>query len=157
MTGQPGRSGGARTGAGRPPGTGGTPGAGRPPGATDVTLSPARLLTPGQKWKFAEKAVQYADQMLQVLVDIALNGESETARILAADKVIDRAMGKAPQHNGRTKADLERVPDRVTKEKIAELIELAATSFGVANDKISEENIRDLLKTGRIRVGRPRT
>ena len=92
MTGQPGRSGGARTGAGRPPGTGGTPGAGRPPGATDVTLSPARLLTPGQKWKFAEKAVQYADQMLQVLVDIALNGESETARILAADKVIDRAM-----------------------------------------------------------------
>jgi len=104
MTGQPGRSGGARTGAGRPPGTGGTPGAGRPPGATDVTLSPARLLAPGQKWKFAEKAVQYADQMLQVLVDIALNGESETARILAADKVIDRAMGKAPQHNGRTKA-----------------------------------------------------
>ena len=98
MTGQPGRSGGARTGAGRPPGTGGTPGAGRPPGATDVTLSPARLLTPGQKWKFAEKAVQYADQMLQVLVDIALNSESETARILAADKVIDRAMGKAPQH-----------------------------------------------------------
>ena len=76
MTGQPGRSGGARTAAGRPPGTGGTPGAGRPPGATDVTLSPARLLTPGQKWKFAEKAVQYADQMLQVLVDIALNGES---------------------------------------------------------------------------------
>jgi len=53
--------------------------------------------------------------------------------------------------------DLERVPDRVTKEKIAELIELAATSFGVANDKISDENIRDLLKTGRIRVGRPRT
>jgi hypothetical protein len=27
-----------------------------------------------------------------------LNGESKTARILAADKVIDRAMGKAPQH-----------------------------------------------------------
>ena len=44
------------------------------------------------------EGVQYADQMLQVLVDIALNGESETARILAADKVIDRAMGKTPQH-----------------------------------------------------------
>jgi hypothetical protein len=26
--------------------------------------------------------VQYADQMLQVLVDIALNGQSETARIV---------------------------------------------------------------------------
>jgi hypothetical protein len=33
--------------------------------------------------------------MLQVLVNIALNGESETARILAADKVIDRAMGNS--------------------------------------------------------------
>jgi hypothetical protein len=61
------------------------------------------------------------------------------------------------QADWRAQHDLERVPDRVTKEKIAELIELAATSFGVANDKISEENIRDLLKTGRIRVGRPRT
>ena len=90
MTGQPGRSGGARTGAGRPPGTGGTPGAGRPPGATDVTLSPARLLTPGQKWKFAEKAVQYADQMLQVLVDIALNGESDGIR--------SRKRERAPGH-----------------------------------------------------------
>jgi aconitate hydratase len=33
-------------------------------------------------------AIGVPDQMLQVLVDIALNGESETARILAADKVI---------------------------------------------------------------------
>lgn len=61
------------------------------------------------------------------------------------------------QADWRAQHDLERVPDRVTKEKIAELIELAAASFGVAKDKISEENIRDLLKTGRIRVGRPRT
>jgi hypothetical protein len=36
--------------------------------------------------------------MLEVLVDIALNGESEAARVAAAAKVIDRAMGKAPQH-----------------------------------------------------------
>jgi hypothetical protein len=27
-----------------------------------------------------------------------LHGESEAARVTAADKVIDRAMGKAPQH-----------------------------------------------------------
>src|SRR5271157_1214357 len=74
------------------------PGTGRPKGAHDVTLSPARLVSPGQKWKFAERAVEYADQMLEVLVDIALNGESEAARVAAADKVIDRAMGKAPQH-----------------------------------------------------------
>jgi hypothetical protein len=87
--------GGKREGAGRPPGIA-NPNAGRPKGAHDVTLSPARLV--GQKWKFAERAVEYADQMLEVLVDIALNGESEAARVAAADKVIDRAMGKAPQH-----------------------------------------------------------
>jgi hypothetical protein len=46
MTGQPGRSGGARTGAGRPPGTGGTPGAGRPPGV--IVLSTSR---PAPCWK----------------------------------------------------------------------------------------------------------
>ena len=51
----------------------------------------------------------------------------------------------------------KRVPDSVTKEKITELIELAAANFGVARGKISEERIRDLLKTGRIKVGRSRT
>ena len=68
MTGQPGRSGGVRTGAGRPPGDGNPPGIGRPKGATDVTLSPARLLSPGQKWQFAEKALQYAQEALEGLV-----------------------------------------------------------------------------------------
>jgi hypothetical protein len=51
----------------------------------------------------------------------------------------------------------KRVPDSVTKEKITELIELAAANFGVARGKISEERIRDLLKTGRIKVGRSPT
>jgi hypothetical protein len=68
--------GGKREGADRPPGIA-NPNAGRPKGAHDVTLSPARIVSPGQKWKFAERAVQYADQMLEVLVDIALHGESE--------------------------------------------------------------------------------
>ena len=36
--------------------------------------------------------------MLDVLVHIAKYGESESARVTAADKVLDRAMGKAPQH-----------------------------------------------------------
>ena len=79
MTGQPGRSGGARTGAGRPPGTGGTPGTGRPKGAHDITLSPARLVSPGQKWKYAERALQYADEMLDILVAIARDGETDAA------------------------------------------------------------------------------
>jgi len=36
--------------------------------------------------------------MLEILVDIAENGKSESARIAAADKILDRALGKAPAH-----------------------------------------------------------
>ena len=37
--------------------------------------------------------------MLDVLVNIALDDQApHAARVAAADKVIDRAMGKAPQH-----------------------------------------------------------
>jgi hypothetical protein len=89
--------GGKREGAGRPPGIA-NPNAGRPPGAHDVTLSPARIVSPGQKWAFAEKAVQYAEEMLQRMVDLARNAESEAVRLAAQDKILDRVMGKAPQH-----------------------------------------------------------
>jgi hypothetical protein len=36
--------------------------------------------------------------MLEILVEIAEHGQSETARVSAADKILDRALGKAPQH-----------------------------------------------------------
>ena len=106
MVGKPGRSGGARAnsggareGAGAPPGSGGVrEGAGRPPGTPDSTLAPARIIPTAEKWGFAEKALRHAEDMLDVLVHIAKYGESETARVSAADKVIDRAMGKAPAH-----------------------------------------------------------
>ena len=109
MVGKPGRSGGARAnsggareGAGAPPGSGGVrEGAGRPPGTPDSTLAPARIIPTAEKY-FAEKALRHAEDMLDVLVHIAKYGESETARVSAADKVIDRAMGKALQHTDVT-------------------------------------------------------
>ncbi|MGO8924148.1 MAG: hypothetical protein ACLQF4_14580 [Xanthobacteraceae bacterium] len=73
-------------------------GAGRPPGTPDSTLAPARIIPTAEKWGFAEKALRHAEDMLDVLVHIAKYGESESARVTAADKVLDRAMGKAPQH-----------------------------------------------------------
>jgi hypothetical protein len=97
MTGQPGRSGGKREGAGRPPGITG-PGTGRPKGAHDVTLSPARIVSVGQKWRYAERALQYAYEMLDRMVYLARHAESEAVRLAAQDKILDRAMGKAPQH-----------------------------------------------------------
>jgi hypothetical protein len=72
--------------------------AGRPSGASDATLSAARLISPTQKWAFAEKALQHAERAIEVLVEIMERGESETARVSAANKILDRALGKAPKH-----------------------------------------------------------
>ncbi len=93
MVGMKGRSGGPRANSG-----GAREGAGRPLGVGDATLRPARLIPVEQKWAYAEKALQHAERMLEVLVEIAEHGESEAARVSAADKVLDRALGKAPAH-----------------------------------------------------------
>jgi hypothetical protein len=90
--------GGRREGAGRPPGIS-NPNAGRPPGTTDVTLSPARIVSPGQKWRYAEKALVYAEAMLERMVQLARTAESEAVRLAAQDKILDRALGKAPQQH----------------------------------------------------------
>jgi hypothetical protein len=54
----------------------------------------------------------------------------------------------------RAEQGLKRVPDRVTKEMLDEAIRLVAANFGIAKDEISEETVRDLLKTGRVKLGR---
>ena len=93
MVGTKGHSGGAR------PNTGGArENAGRPPGSGDGTLSAARLIPPAQKWAFSEKALRHADRALEVLLEIMEHGESGAARVSAAGKILDRALGKAPQH-----------------------------------------------------------
>jgi hypothetical protein len=62
-------------------------------------LSAARVLTPGQKWSFAEKALQHAEDALNTMVAIMHDPEAPAAaRIAAAGKILDRAVGKAPQH-----------------------------------------------------------
>jgi hypothetical protein len=87
--------GGKREGAG----SGGVrEGAGRPKNAHDVVLSPSRIVSVGQKWKFAEKFLQYAEEMLDRMVDLARNAQSEAVRLAAQNSIIDRALGKAPQH-----------------------------------------------------------
>ena len=100
MVGKPGRSGGARVGAGAPPGSGGArEGAGRPPGVGDTTSSAARVLRPEQKRAFAENALQYAEDALNTMVAIMRDPEAPaSALIMAADKILNRALGKAPAH-----------------------------------------------------------
>lgn len=63
---------------------GGTrPGAGRKPGAVSQA-----------KRELAEMAKGKAEQALNVLAEIMLNGESEAARVSAANAILDRGYGK---------------------------------------------------------------
>ena len=90
-------------GGGARPNTGGArENAGCPPGSGDGTLSAARLIPPAQKWRSLEKALRHAERALEVLVESMEHGESEAARVGAADKILDRALGKAPQRTDIT-------------------------------------------------------
>lgn len=62
-------------------------GAGRPPGSSNL-----RRGTPSGE--FSDTAKAYSTKALEALVDIAVNGRSELARVSAANSVLDRAFGK---------------------------------------------------------------
>ncbi len=49
------------------------------------------------KQALAEAAREHADTALQVLVSIATNGQSEAARVSAANAILDRAYGRPMQ------------------------------------------------------------
>lgn len=65
-------------------------GAGRPKGAKD-------RLTREAGATISEMARAYTDDALAALVKIARSGESEAARVSAANALLDRAYGKAAQ------------------------------------------------------------
>ena len=72
-------------------------GAGRPTGALNKA-------TKEQGARLSELAKSYTDIAFSTLVDVAMNGSSDTARIAAANSILDRGYG-------RPKADLEQVVD----------------------------------------------
>jgi hypothetical protein len=79
-------------------------GAGRPKGAVDaqprVRIAKSLAL---QRWEFAKRALQYADKMLDRMAEIARDVEApEAVRLSAASKILDRALGKAPEHGDVT-------------------------------------------------------
>lgn len=61
-------------------------GAGRPKGAVNKATASIR-----------EAAQEHSAQALQVLVQVATAGESEAARVAAANSILDRAHGKPAQ------------------------------------------------------------
>jgi hypothetical protein len=54
--------------------------------------------TPDQKLSFTETALDYAFEALQTLVNVMRASDNDAARVSAAGKILDRALGKAPQH-----------------------------------------------------------
>ena len=72
-------------------------GAGRPTGALNKA-------TKEQGARLSELAKSYTDIAFSTLVDVPMNGSSDTARIAAANSILDRGYGKP-------KADLEEVVD----------------------------------------------
>ena len=70
-------------------------GAGRPAGAPNKA-------TREQGGRLSELAKSYTDIAFTTLVDVAMNGSSDTARIAAANSILDRGYGKP-------KADLEEI------------------------------------------------
>lgn len=144
MVGKPGRSGGAREGAGHPKGVPG----GRTEGAVDTTLAPARIIPPAQKWDFAEQALKHAHRMLNILVEIA-NDETQSGstRALAADKVLDRAMGKAPQHIDvaamKHTEIVYRSAEEIRQELIARGVPLALIDYVPPSKKEEDGNGKD--------------
>jgi phage gp46-like protein len=80
-------------------------GAGRPQGAVNKATASIR-----------EAAQEYSAQALQVLVNVATSGESEAARVSAANAILDRAHGKPSQAvelDGTLKATIEAIEWRV--------------------------------------------
>lgn len=69
-------------------------GAGRPKGAVNKATADIR-----------EAAREYSERALMVLVQVATAGESEAARVAAANAILDRAHGKPRQTSEVTGAD----------------------------------------------------
>lgn len=72
-------------------------GAGRPVGSPNKA-------TRQQGARLSELAKSYTDIAFSTLLDVAMNGSSDTARIAAANSILDRGYGKP-------KADVEEVVD----------------------------------------------
>ena len=64
----------------------GKPGPGRPKGSRNKTTEQLRAA-----------AQKYTDDALKVLHQIAMRGESDSARVAAASALLDRGWGKPPQ------------------------------------------------------------
>jgi transposase-like protein len=81
------------------PGNGGArEGAGRPAGSVEKVMRPSKLSLAERKWDYAEKAFDYAEEALDVLAELMRSSEVDSVKLGAVREILNRALGKAPQH-----------------------------------------------------------
>ncbi len=94
------------------------PGAGRKPGSKPKA-------TKDQKATLADQARVHSKLALDTLAKIAKDGQSESARVMASNSILDRAYGKPTQsheHTGRGGGPISTVDlTKATDEQIAAL------------------------------------
>lgn len=99
-------------------------GAGRPKGARNAA-------TKDQVASISELAREHTDTALATLAQIATTGESEAARVSAANALLDRGYGKPTQAMDHTSSDGTMTPkpaidaSKLSKSTLEELAELA--------------------------------
>jgi hypothetical protein len=86
----------------------------------------------------SDLAKQYTDVALNVLVDVAKGGESESARVAAANAILDRAYGKPSQSHQHTGPNGGPIPTvdltNATDEDLDRLEALFGPLAGTAGD-----------------------
>lgn len=112
------------------------PGAGRPSGARSRATKQAKAT-------LSELAQKHTATALQVLVDVAKKGESESARVAAANAILDRAYGKPSQsheHTGRNGGPIQTVDlTKLSGDELAQLEHIFGPLAGPGDDDASDQ------------------
>ncbi len=87
------------------------PGAGRPKGSRSAA-------TKQEQATISELAKAYGEKAIKSLAQIAMSGESEAARVSAANALLDRGYGKPVQGMDLTSSDGSMTPQIITRRVI---------------------------------------
>lgn len=112
------------------------PGAGRKPGSK-------HRATIEQKATLSDLARQHTTVALQALVTVATKSESDSAKVAAANAILDRAYGKPTQsheHTGRNGGPISTVDlTKATDEQIAALEDLFGPLAAASGDDAADQ------------------
>ena len=97
----------------RPKGSPKTPGSGRKAGVPNRTTKDAK-----------ELARKYAPEVMAELARLALQAQSETARVAAGKEILDRAYGKAPAADNLTFVEALKNLEKLSDFQLAEIIKI---------------------------------